>query len=116
MIITVTLNAALDRTLVASGFTVGRSLTVAPAHVQAGGKGINVARALRALGAPCHALGFAGGFTGAMMRHALAAEGLAHELIPIDAESRTCTAIVDPDRGVATEVNESGPAIAAAER
>jgi tagatose 6-phosphate kinase len=111
MIVTVTLNAALDRTLVAPGFTLGTSRTVAHGLSLAGGKGLNVARALRALGCPVLALGFVGGLTGERMRRALADEGLQHALTAIEGESRTCTAIVDPEIGAATEINEPGPTI-----
>ena len=108
MIVTVTPNAALDRTLVASGFAIGESRTVERALILGGGKGINVARALRSLDQPVLALGFAGGRTGEQIRAALDVEGLPHDLTPIAAESRTCTAIIDPSSGSATEVNEPG--------
>lgn len=111
MIITVTPNAALDRTLVASGFAIGESRTVERALILGGGKGINVARALQGLGQPVLALGFAGGRTGRLIRAALDAEGLAYDLTAIAAESRTCTAIIDPSSGSATEVNEPGAAV-----
>lgn len=115
MIVTVTMNAALDRTLVAPNFTIGASRTADYALAQGGGKGLNVARALRALGVPTLALGCAGGMVGDQIRRALDAEGLPHDLTPIAGESRVCTAIVDPVAGVATEVNEAGPAIGEAE-
>jgi 1-phosphofructokinase family hexose kinase len=114
-IVTCTLNAALDRTLIAPGFTAGRSYTAAHAMQLGGGKGLNVARALRCLGHPVLALGFAGGHIGALMRRALDDEGMQHDLTPIARESRICTAILDPERGTATEVNEAGPAIEADE-
>ena len=116
MIITVTPNAALDRTLVASGFAIGESRTVERALILGGGKGINVARALHGLGQPVLALGFVGGRTGELIRAALDAEGLPHELTPIGAESRTCTAIIDPTSGSATEVNEPGAAVTGSEQ
>jgi 1-phosphofructokinase family hexose kinase len=112
MIVTVALNAALDRTLVAPNFQIGRSRTAERSLSLGGGKGMNVARALFSLGVPVLGLGFAGGLVGAQMRRSLQEEGLPHELIPIAGESRICTAIVDPPTGTATEVNEIGPAIA----
>ena len=111
MIVTVTLNAALDRTLVAPGFAPGQSRTADRGLNLGGGKGLNVARAVRCLECPVLALGFAGGFTGEAIRRALDAEGLPHDLTPIRGESRTCTAIVDPESGVATEINEPGAAV-----
>jgi tagatose 6-phosphate kinase len=115
MILTVTLNAALDRTLVAPGFATGKSWTVERGLELAGGKGLNVARALKSLGCEALALGFAGGLNGARMRQALSAEGLSHSLTEIVDESRICTAIVDPEIGAATEVNEAGPTISRVE-
>lgn len=111
MIVTVTLNAALDRTLVAPGFTIGSSRTAEAGLNLAGGKGLNAARALHCLGLPVRALGFAGGLAGEQMRRALDAEGMPYLLVPIRRESRTCTAIVDPGTGSATEINEPGPRI-----
>jgi tagatose 6-phosphate kinase len=113
MIITVTANTALDRTLLAPDFRVGRSQTATKSESQAGGKGINVARALLALHVPALALGFRGGAIGELIEQSLVQEGLPHVLTPIQAQSRICTAIVDPTSGTATEVNDPGPEISA---
>jgi 1-phosphofructokinase family hexose kinase len=110
-IVTVTVNTALDRTLLTPDFRAGRSQTAAQVESQAGGKGINVARALQALGVPVLALGFQGGAIGELIQQSLAREGLTHVLTPIAASSRICTAIVDPTGGPATEVNDPGPEI-----
>jgi tagatose 6-phosphate kinase len=111
VIITVTLNAALDRTLVAPGFALGQSRTVDSALTLGGGKGLNVARALLGLGHEVLALGLAGGATGEAIRAALDREGMDHQLTEISGNSRTCTAIVDPETGIASEINEPGPRI-----
>ena len=115
MIVTITMNAALDRTLVAPSFRIGESRDADSVLVLGGGKGLNVARALRALGAPVLALGCAGGTVGDQIRRVLDKEGLLHDLTSIAAESRVCTAIVDPVAGLATEVNEAGPMISESE-
>ena len=65
MFLTVTLNAAIDKTLRIANLQIGRRHRCAPGDSQAGGKGINVARALRALGQPVVATGLAGGRAGA---------------------------------------------------
>lgn len=116
MIITVTPNTALDRTLVAPGFALGESRSVERGLSLGGGKGINAARALRGLDQTVLALGFAGGGTGNLIRVALDVEGLPYDLIHIAAESRTCTAIIDPISGSATEVNEPGATVTAREQ
>ena len=61
MILTVTLNAAIDRTLAVPNFHVGRRHRAVEQTAVAGGKGVNVARALKALGRPVLATGTAGG-------------------------------------------------------
>ena len=61
MIITVTLNAALDKTLEVPNFTPGRRHRTVDQTTMPGGKGVNVARALKRLGQPVIATGFAGG-------------------------------------------------------
>ena len=64
MFLTVTPNAAIDKTLRVANFQLGQRHRCAPGVLQAGGKGINVARALRALGEPVVATGLAGGRDG----------------------------------------------------
>src|SRR5689334_13867985 len=95
-VLAVTLNAAVDKTLSVSGFTVGRSYRADSVLAVPGGKGINVARVLVALGGSVRILGFAGGPTGEAIRQGLDAEGLSHTLTSIDDNSRTCWAVTDP--------------------
>ena len=64
MIVTVTLNAAVDRTLTVPNFQRGQRHRASQGLTLAGGKGINIARALKRLGAPVVATGLAGGKTG----------------------------------------------------
>ena len=64
MIITVTLNAAIDKSLAVPNFRIGRRHRTVDQRTMAGGKGVNIARTLKALGQPVIATGFAGGATG----------------------------------------------------
>jgi 1-phosphofructokinase family hexose kinase len=116
MILTVTLNAAIDRTLAVPNFHVGRRHRAVEQTAVAGGKGVNVARALRVLGRPVLASGTAGGGTGARIIELLDEEGIANDFVRIQEESRMSTAVIDPTDGVTTEVNERGPALSNAER
>ena len=75
-----------------------------------GGKGVNVARAIKRLGRPVIATGFAGGATGTRIVEALTAESVLTDFVRIGEESRTNTAVLDPTTGVQTEINERGPA------
>jgi 1-phosphofructokinase family hexose kinase len=109
MIITVTLNAAIDKTLAVPNFRLGRRHRAVEQTSMAGGKGVNVARALRALGQPVIATGIAGGPTGTRIVEHLTEEGILNDFIRIRQESRTSTAVVDPTSGEQTEINEYGP-------
>ncbi len=110
-VLAVTLNAAVDKTLTVSGFTLGRSHTAEALLALPGGKGINVARVLTALDVRVRVLGFGGGASGEAIRRGLDAEGIPHTLTLIDDDSRTCWAIIDPLHPGSTEVNERGPEI-----
>jgi 1-phosphofructokinase/tagatose 6-phosphate kinase len=109
MIITVTLNAAIDKTLAVPNFRLGRRHRAVEQTAMAGGKGVNVARALRALGQPVIATGVAGGPTGTRIVEHLTDEGILNDFVRIREESRTSTAVVDPTSGEQTEINEHGP-------
>jgi 1-phosphofructokinase/tagatose 6-phosphate kinase len=109
MIITVTLNAALDKTLEVPNFTPGRRLRTVDQTTTPGGKGVNIARALRRLGQPVIATGLAGGATGTQIVEALSDESIVNSFVRIREESRTDTAVLDPTTGIHTEINERGP-------
>ena len=109
MIVTVTLNAALDRTVTVPNFQRGHRHRASQGLTLAGGKGINIARALKRLGAPVVATGLAGGRTGTRIVEELTAESILNDFVRIADESRTTTAVVDPTSGSYTEIVEWGP-------
>ena len=115
MIITVTLNAAIDKTLAVPNFQIGRRHRSSEQRTMAGGKGVNVARALKTLGQPVIATGLAGGPTGTRIIEQLTGEAILCDFVRIGDESRTSTAVIDPTSGVQTEVNELGPEVTEAE-
>jgi 1-phosphofructokinase family hexose kinase len=115
MIITVTLNAAIDKTLAVPNFRLGRRHRAVEQTAMAGGKGVNVARALKALGQPVIATGVAGGPTGTRIIEHLTEEAILNDFVRIREESRTSTAVVDPTSGEQTEINERGPAVSESE-
>jgi 1-phosphofructokinase family hexose kinase len=115
MIITVTLNAALDKTLEVPNFTPGRRHRTVEQTTMPGGKGVNVARALKRLGQPVIATGLAGGATGARIIEALGDEAILNGFVRVREESRTNTAVLDPTTGSHTEINERGPSVSAME-
>jgi 1-phosphofructokinase family hexose kinase len=112
MIVTVTLNAAIDRTLVVPNFHPGHRHRAAVGFPSAGGKGINVARALKRLGTPVVASGLAGGRTGTLLVEELTNEGILSDFVHIRHESRTSIAVLDPTSNAYTEIYEWGPEVA----
>jgi 1-phosphofructokinase family hexose kinase len=115
MIITVTLNAAIDKSLSVPNFRLGRRHRTVEQRTMPGGKGVNVARTLKTLGLPVIATGFAGGATGTRIVEQLTEESILNDFVRIREESRTNTAAHDPTSGETTEINERGPAVSAKE-
>jgi 1-phosphofructokinase family hexose kinase len=111
VIVTVTLNAAVDRTVTVPNFQLGHRHRASQGLTLAGGKGINVARALKRLDVPVVATGLAGGRTGTRIVEELTAEAILNDFVSIADESRTSTAVVDPTGGTYTEINEWGPQV-----
>lgn len=111
MIVTVTLNAALDRTLTVPNFQLDQRHRASQGLTLAGGKGINVARALKRLEVPVVATGLAGGRTGTRIVEELTSEAILNDFVRIADESRTSTAVVDPTAATYTEINEWGPQV-----
>jgi 1-phosphofructokinase family hexose kinase len=111
LIVTVTLNAALDRTLTVPNFQRGQRHRASQGLMLAGGKGINIARALKLVGVPVVATGMVGGRTGTRIVEELTAEAVLNDFVRIEDESRTSTAVVDPTAGSYTEINEWGPEV-----
>jgi 1-phosphofructokinase family hexose kinase len=111
MIITVTLNAAIDKSLSVPNFRLGRRHRTVEQRTMAGGKGVNIARALKALGQPVIATGLAGGATGTQIVERLTEESILNDFVRIREESRTNTSVLDPTTGQQTEINERGPSV-----
>lgn len=111
MIVTVTLNAALDVTYDVDELRPDASHRVRAVHQRAGGKGINVARVLRAQGCDVTALGLLGGPTGARIGADLDAAGVPAAMTTIAAESRRTVSVVSAATGGSTLFNEPGPVV-----
>jgi 1-phosphofructokinase family hexose kinase len=108
-VLTITLNAAVDLTYALDHVVLLEVNRVRSVAERAGGKGINVARVLQALGARTVVSGFAGGPTGGQIRADLARAGLPDELERIAGQSRRTVAVVAG--GGATMFNEPGPTV-----
>jgi 1-phosphofructokinase family hexose kinase len=111
MILTVTLNPALDRTMIVPNFNAGFRNRAIDTVIFPGGKGINVARAARILGRPVIATGFLGGRRGDQILADLNSEGILNDFVRIKDESRLTMAVVDSATNSVTEITEAGPEI-----
>jgi 1-phosphofructokinase family hexose kinase len=109
MIVTVTPNPSIDRTLAVPELRRGEVVRVSSATSEAGGKGINVARALDAMGVAAVAIAPASEATRARLE-ALLQGHPPLRTVPLDGEIRTNLSLVEPD-GTVTKVNEPGPAL-----
>ncbi|MCL4506173.1 MAG: 1-phosphofructokinase [Chloroflexi bacterium] len=111
MIYTVTLNPTLDKTLSVPQLRAGEFHRAAILRTDLSGKGINVSRALKALGIPSKTLGFVGGRTGQAFQVGLQEEGFDIHFIDVGGETRSNITLLDESAGVYTKINEPGPTI-----
>jgi tagatose 6-phosphate kinase len=107
-------NLALDHTLHLEELKIGRVHRTRDYERRAGGKGVNAARALSALGEVPLLCGLVGGGAGRLIEEELAREKIPAELVPMQAENRTCVIVLSRS-GEATVVNETGPTVTEAE-
>ena len=110
MIITVTMNPAIDKTVEIEKLEHGGLNRIKCITIDAGGKGINVSKTIKALGGESLATGFLGGNNGKTIQKLLDNEEIATDFITVDAETRINTKIVEVD-GLVTELNEPGAII-----
>lgn len=108
MILTVTLNAAIDKRYVVENFQVGQVNRVKECTYVPGGKGLNVSKPASVYGAKVVATGFAGGHAGAYIEDALKPFGIESAFYHVNAESRSCINIWDEVNQVQTEFLEPG--------
>ncbi|WP_330354902.1 1-phosphofructokinase family hexose kinase [Streptomyces chartreusis] len=116
MILTVTLNTALDITYRVRALRPHASHRVSEVTERPGGKGLNVARVLAALGHEVTVTGFTGGATGRMVQERLTGvPGVVDALLPVSGSTRRTIAVVDERTGDTTQLNEPGPTVTPAE-
>ncbi len=113
MIYTVTLNPAIDKTAEIPNFRPGQVNRAQAIREDAGGKGINVSKCLKALGTESVAAAILAGETGHRLAELVGQEGLA--VLPVQAQGQTRTnlKIVDRESGQNTDINEPGPYVGA---
>ncbi|MEA4969740.1 MAG: 1-phosphofructokinase [Candidatus Pelethousia sp.] len=108
MIFTVTLNPALDKSVTISGFTLDAVNRVSHMRIDAGGKGVNVSKALKSFGCESIAMGFAGGGSGETLLAALAEMGVLCDFVSVPGQTRTNLKVFDPLHHTYTDINEPG--------
>lgn len=115
MLLTVTSNPTIDRTLHVAHLSVGEVHRASAVHLAAGGKGLNVTRAARTLGCPVQATGPLAGHAGRLMADLAVAEGIPAEWYWLPSwETRTCL-LINHDAHDTTVINEPGEPFAAGE-
>lgn len=114
MIITVTLNPSLDRTLAVSELLRGEVIRAEETLEDPGGKGVNVTRFLTAAGTPSVAVLPVGGSIGRGLLGLLDEQHIPHRAIGVAGRTRANVAVVEPD-GTTTKLNEPGPVLSATE-
>jgi 1-phosphofructokinase len=114
VIVTLTLNPSLDRTIEVGALTRGAVIRAAATHLDPGGKGVNVSRALLANRVRSCAVVPFGGDEGRRLVSLLSAEGIEMVTVPVAGATRSNVALAEPD-GTVTKINEPGTALSAAE-
>jgi 1-phosphofructokinase len=114
MIVTVTLNPSLDRTVGVDRLVRGEVIRATSTRLDPGGKGVNVSRALLAHGVPAPALLPCGGDEGTQLVRLLHAEGVDVRAVAISGRTRSNISLAEPD-GTITKINEPGPRLSADE-
>jgi tagatose 6-phosphate kinase len=111
MILCVSVNAAIDKTVTVAGFRLGAIHRPSSVLMLPGGKGCNVARVLKTLGEDPLVTGWTGGHAGRFIEAGLRSEGIRTAFVRILDESRTCLSVLDSTTGLVTEIYERGEPI-----
>jgi len=112
VIVTVTLNPAIDHIVSLPAFSAGGLCRAETEAFRFGGKGVNVSLVLKELGVPSVALGFVAGFTGEALKAGLRAQGLATDFLTVAGQTRGNTKISAAEE---TELDGVGPTVTEAD-
>ena len=115
MILTVTMNPAIDKTYTTDGLMPGTVNRMKTSVNIPGGKGINVSRLLRLFHIPVTATGFLGGYNGKFIEDKCKEQGIICEFVKIEEETRSSINVIGDD-GYVTEILEPGPGISVGEK
>lgn len=115
MILTVTLNPTIDRTMHFSRIVIGALNRAHNSRIDLSGKGVNVSVALRQLGLETVTMGITAGFHGRMLTDGLQAQGYVCDFVEVAGETRSNVTAIDESTGVTTKLNEPGPTVSPAD-
>lgn len=115
-IFTVTLNPAVDRELTVYEIKYDCVLHASEWRVDYGGKGFNVSRMFKSLGADSIAIGFACGKSGKILKDGFESLGIGTDFVWVSGETRTNVSILNDDHSHYVKVNEPGPTITLSEQ
>jgi 1-phosphofructokinase len=110
MIVTVTPNPSVDRTLFIGALTRGQVTRATHSLAEPSGKGVNISLALHAHRHPTTAVLPIGGSTGAQLAQMLTGSGVAFRPVPVGGSIRSNISLAESD-GTVTKINESGPSL-----
>ncbi|MBF0441346.1 MAG: 1-phosphofructokinase [Oligoflexales bacterium] len=111
MIITVSLNPAIDKTVEIDNFEIGRVNRISSLRRDAGGKGINVSKTILTLTGKSRAVGVLAGTSGQFIRQTLDTWGIENDFLFIEGETRTNLKVIDKIKRTNTDINEAGPSV-----
>jgi len=111
LILTITLNPAVDKTIQLDNFQLDQVNRVQAMRIDAGGKGINVSHTIKAMGRESKAFAVIGGHAGEFIKTEMNKEGIEFDYLNVDSETRTNLKIVDSVNNVHTDINEAGPEV-----
>ena len=115
MIVTVTLNPAVDETLTVQRLQLGETNRIHETDIDPGGKGLNVGRAVKRLGRPAVVIAFVGGETGQFIRNRLERENVETDLVEIEEPTRVNISVLDESTGIQTNLHHDGPTVGPAD-
>jgi len=115
LIVTVTLNPAVDETLTVQQLQLGETNRIHETDIDPGGKGLNVGRVVKRLGRPVVVIALVGGETGQFIRSRLERENVETDLVEIEGATRVNISILDESTGIQTNLNHDGPMIGPAD-
>ena len=116
MLVTVTLNTTIDRSLEVPNFEVGKTLQARAIARSLSGKGVNVSRCLSDLGLSSTVTGFVGRLQEGLYEASVKGTHISLDFVTVEGQTRTNTTIIDPQRKTETHLREEGFKVTAEEK